>query len=111
MKRDFQEDIQLSGSLSLNVLTDDQVNKIHLSTLELLDQTGVFVEDEKALDCFESGGARVDRGSKMVRIPPSLVEDAIRSAPSRVILAGRDPKHDLVLEGRRVHFTNFSEGV
>jgi trimethylamine--corrinoid protein Co-methyltransferase len=28
-----------------------------------------------------------------------------------VILAGRDPKHDLVLEGRRVHFTNFSEGV
>jgi trimethylamine--corrinoid protein Co-methyltransferase len=28
-----------------------------------------------------------------------------------VILAGRDPKHDLVLEGDRVHFTNFSEGV
>jgi trimethylamine--corrinoid protein Co-methyltransferase len=73
--------------------------------------TGVFVEDEKALDCFESGGARVDRKTKMVQIPPYLVEEAIRSAPSKVILAGRDSKHDLILEGNRVHFTNFSEGV
>ena len=111
MKQNMHTDIQPNGGLSLNVLTDDQVNKIHQGTLKLLDQTGVFVEDEKALDCFESGGARVDRESKMVQIPPHLVEEAIRSAPSKVILAGRDPKHDLVLEGSRVHFTNFSEGV
>ncbi len=111
MKRDSQADIRLNGSLSLNILTDNDVKEIHRGTLEVLDQTGVFVEDERALDCFESGGARVDPKSKMVQIPPQLVEEAIRSAPSKVILAGRDPKHDLVLEGRRVHFTNFSEGV
>ena len=111
MKHNLQADIQPNGGLSLNILTDDQVNKIHLGTLEILDKTGVFVEDEKALDCLESGGARVDRKSKMVQIPPHLVEEAIRSAPSKVILAGRDPKHDIVLEGNRVHFTNFSEGV
>ena len=111
MRRDLQADIQPTGSLSLNILADDDVQEIHRGTLEILDQTGVFVEDEKALDCFASGGARVDRKSKMVQIPPRLVEEAIRSAPSKVILAGRDPKHDLVLEGRRVHFTNFSEGV
>ena len=111
MKRNLQADIQPDGSLNLNVLTDDEVRGIHRGTLEILDQTGVFVEDEMALDCFASGGARVDRKSKMVQIPPRLVEEAVRSAPSKVILAGRDPKHDLVLEGRRVHFTNFSEGV
>jgi trimethylamine--corrinoid protein Co-methyltransferase len=111
MKRNLHTDIQLKGGLSLNVLTDDEVNEIHLGTLEVLDKTGVFVEDEKALDCFASGGARVDRESKMVQIPPYLVEEAIRSAPSKVILAGRDPKHDIVLGGTRVHFTNFSEGV
>ena len=111
MKRNSQADIQLNSGLSLNILTDHDVKEIHRGTLEVLDQTGVFVEDEKALDCFESGGARVDRKSKMVQIPPRLVEEAISSAPSKVILAGRDPKHDLVLEGRRVHFTNFSEGV
>jgi trimethylamine--corrinoid protein Co-methyltransferase len=111
MKQNSQADTQFNEGLSLNVLTDEQVNEIHLGTLEILDQTGVFVEDEKALDCFESGGARVDRKSKMVQIPPHLVEEAIRSAPSKVILAGRDSKHDIVLEGNRVYFTNFSEGV
>ena len=60
---------------------------------------------------FEDGGARVDRATKIVKIPPYLVEEAIRSAPSKVILAGRDPQHDIVLESTRVHFTNFSEGV
>jgi trimethylamine---corrinoid protein Co-methyltransferase len=111
MKQNGQADIQLKGGLSLNVLTDDEVKQIHRASLELLDHTGVFVEDEKALDCFEAGGARVLRKSKMVHIPPALVEEAIDSAPSKVVLAGRDPKHDLVLEGDRVHFTNFSEGV
>jgi len=111
MTRNAHTEFQLKGGLSLNILTDEEVKKIHLGTLEILDQTGVFVEDEKALDCFESGGARVNRETKMVQIPPGLVEEAIRSAPSKVILAGRDPKHDLVLEGNRVHFTNFSEGV
>ena len=111
MKRNSQTGIQLNAGLSLNILTDDEVEQIHLGTLEVLDQTGVFVEDEGALDCFENGGARVDRGTKVVKIPPFIVEESIRSAPSKVILAGRDPKHDLVLEGRRVHFTNFSEGI
>ena len=111
MGRNLHAGLQLSGGLSLNVLTDDEVNEIHLGSLKILDLTGVFVEDEKALDCFESGGARVDHQSKMVQIPPHLVEESVRSAPAKVILAGRDPKHDLVLKGSRVHFTNFSEGV
>jgi trimethylamine---corrinoid protein Co-methyltransferase len=111
MKRNLHAGIQLNGGLSLNILTDDEVNQIHLGTLEILDQTGIFVEDESALDYFEKGGARVNRDTKIVQIPPYLVEEAIRSAPSKVILAGQDPKHDLVLEDTRIHFTVFSEGV
>lgn len=111
MKNDAQLDIHLTGRLGLNVLTNNDVREIHRATLEVLDQTGVFVEDDRALDCFAAGGARVDVKSRTVRIPPALVEEAIRSAPAKVSLAGRDPRHDLTLEGNRVHFTNFSEGV
>ncbi len=111
MKRNGYASLRMSGRLNLDILTEDEVDQIHSATLALLDRTGIFVEEEKALDRFERGGARVDRNTKMVRIPPYLVEDAIRSAPSRVVLAGQDPRHDLILEGRRVHFTNFSEGV
>jgi trimethylamine--corrinoid protein Co-methyltransferase len=97
--------------LSLNILTEDELNDIHSGTLELLEKTGIFVENNDALDLFENGGAFVNRKTKTVKIPPYLVEESIRSAPSKVVLYGRDPKHDLVLEGTRVHFTNFSEGV
>lgn len=97
--------------LGLDMLTEADLNRIHQGTLEVLEKTGVFVEDPAALDCFADGGARVDRQTRTVRIPPDLVEAAVRSAPSSIVLAGRNPRHDLVLEGNRVHFTNFSEGV
>lgn len=102
---------QLNGGLSLNILTADELDEIHLGTLEVLEETGVFVEDETALEIFGDHGADVDLGEKIVKIPPYMVEEATRLAPSKVILAGRDPKHDLVLKSNRVHFTNFSEGV
>ena len=111
MKRNFHAGRQLGSGLSLNILTEDELQEIHHGTLEVLSETGVFIEDDSALDCFEEGGAIVDRDTKIVRIPPHVVEDAIRSAPSKIILHGRDPKHDIVLESTRVHFTNFSEGV
>ena len=111
MKRVFQPGLSLTAGLSLNILSDDELEEIHLGTLEVLSETGVFVEHEEALDAFEQGGAAVDRDTKIVKIPPHVVEDAIRSAPPKVVLYGRDPKHDIVLEKSRVHFTNFSEGV
>lgn len=96
---------------SLNVLSEDSLNKIHLNTLEILEQTGVFVESEMAMDVYEAHGCRVDWEKKVVKIPGHLVEDAIRKAPSRVILCGRDPRNDVVLEGTRVNFVTFGEGV
>ena len=46
-----------------------------------------------------------------MRIPPHLVEEAIRSAPPKSCLCGRDPEKDIVLEAGRVHFANFDEGI
>jgi trimethylamine---corrinoid protein Co-methyltransferase len=100
-----------SWGLSLNILTEDELNDIHRATLDLLEKTGIYADSDEALDLFESGGASVNHKSKTVKIPPYLVEESIRSAPSRAVLYGRDPRHDLVLESTRVHFTNFSEGV
>ena len=97
--------------LHVDILSEKDLGDLHESTLQTLEKTGLFIDYTAALDCFEKAGARVDRNSSIVKIPAQLVEDAIQSAPSKVLLAGRDPKHDLVLGERRVHFTNFSEGV
>ncbi|NNL75763.1 MAG: Trimethylamine methyltransferase MttB, partial [Desulfobacterales bacterium] len=81
------------------------------ATLKVLEKTGLFIEADEALDVFDGAGAEINREQKIVKMPASLVEDAIRSAPSKILLAGRDPRHDKVLEAGRVHFTNFSEGI
>jgi len=82
-------------------LTDKQVEQIHRASLAILSRTGVRVEEPQALRLFEEAGANID--GNRVRIPGSLIEDAVDKAPSRVVLAGRDPNNDLILEGKRVY--------
>ena len=109
--RSFQPGKRRSQGFGLNSFTEDELYDIHLATLEVLEKTGLSIDTDEALDLFDGYGAQVDRARKIVRMPPYMVEDAIRSAPSKILLAGRDPKHDKVLEAGRVHFTNFSEGI
>jgi trimethylamine--corrinoid protein Co-methyltransferase len=111
MRRNPHAGHRASGGLSLNVFTDDEIQDIHLATLEVLGRTGVWVEDDAALDAFEGGGAEVDRDARIVRLPAYVVDDAIRSAPPTVTLCGRTPDRDVVLEPGRVGFTNFGEGI
>ena len=111
MKRQAHAGRTRSGGFSLNVFTDDEFADIHLGTLEVLEQTGVFTDDAESLDIFEVGGAAVDRDTGIVRIPSHIVEAALSSAPERVFAAGRDPKDDIMLDAGRVGFTTFGEGL
>ena len=111
MKRNLHAGKQAGGGFSLNVFSEDEKEEVHLATLEVMEKTGLFVEDDEARGIFDGGGAEVDRKTKVVKFPPYLVEEAIRSAPSKILLAGRNPKHDFVLESNRVGFTNFGEGI
>jgi len=111
MIRSIHAGSRQSGGFSLNVFTDDELEDIHLATLEVLQKTGVFVGDDEAMDVYEGAGAVVDRNNRVVKIPPLVVEDAIQSVPSKFIACGRTPKNDVVLERNRVTFTNFGEGI
>lgn len=95
----------------LNFLSEHDLESIHLATLKILEKTGIWVQEDDAIDILEAGGAIVDRSSRIVKFPPHIVEAAIDSAPKQVYLAGRDPKHDVVLESNRVHFVCFGVGV
>jgi len=111
VKRNPQAGVRRNAALRLEVFSDADLDDIHRGTLEVLDRTGVFVESDEALDVLADGGCRVDRDTRTVRIPPHIVEDAVRCSPSSVRLCGRVPENDVVLEGGRVGFTNFSAGI
>ena len=96
---------------SLDMFTEAELQQIHFATLEVLWQEGMHVNSKAALDIFADGGALVDRSEGTVKIHPYMVEEAIKSAPSTITLAGRDPKYDCVLDGSRVSFTTFGAGI
>ena len=111
MKRRIKAGPKRNSGFSLNVLTDDEAHEIHLATLELLKDVGLFVENDEAIEIFDGGGCQVDAKEKVVRFPHWVVEDAIRSAPSTFYAYGRRPEDDVILEDSRVTFTNFGEGI
>jgi trimethylamine--corrinoid protein Co-methyltransferase len=93
------------------MFTDDELQRIHLSTLEVLWKTGVHITNPEAQKVYADAGCTVDRAGCVVKIPPYVVEEAIISAPSTLLLAGRNPKHDVILDGSRVNYTTFGVGV
>ncbi len=78
-----------------------EVEQIHQASLRVLQETGLRVENERALGLYRRGGARID--GDRVYFRPEMVADALRKVPSRVLLAGRDAEQDLLLEGKRVY--------
>ncbi|SDH70655.1 trimethylamine---corrinoid protein Co-methyltransferase [Desulfosporosinus hippei DSM 8344] len=111
MRSEVQAGVSKFEGFGLNIFSDNELYDIHSGTLEVLEKTGIKVESKEALEIFAAGGASVNFETRVVKIPPHIVEDAIRSAPNTILLAGRNPKHDIILGGKRVHFINFGEGV
>jgi trimethylamine--corrinoid protein Co-methyltransferase len=82
-------------------LSPNQIDQIHKASLEILASTGVHVEEPRALELFHKNGADID--GNRVRIPEKLIQQVLESASKSILLAGRDPANDLLLEGSRVH--------
>jgi len=97
--------------LELGVFTDDDLSELHNATLEVLADTGLMVLNDEAREIFYSHGCEVDKRRSIVRIPPHLVDEAIESVPSRLLLAGRSPKNDIILGGNRVLTTDFAVAI
>jgi len=72
------------------VLTDDQISRIHLKSLEILDRIGVIIPHDEMLSRFADVGAKVDKENKRVRIPNNLVTKLVEQAGKRFTIYGRD---------------------
>ncbi len=85
------------------LLSKEEIEMIHKTSLKILQQTGVKSENEEILTHFSKIGAEVDFEKGIIRFSPTLVEDAINKASSKVFLCGREEKNDLNLEGKKVY--------
>jgi trimethylamine--corrinoid protein Co-methyltransferase len=90
------------------VLSDTQLQDLHLAALEVLRRTGIRFHHQEALEMLKEAGAFVSDGN-LVKFPARLVEDAVASTPSRIILCDRDGQPAVFLEGTKVYFGTGSD--
>ncbi|HEY5671215.1 MAG TPA: trimethylamine methyltransferase family protein [Anaerolineales bacterium] len=73
--------------IKLKVLTENEVEAIHESSLRILAETGIVLTHPQGREILAAAGATVE--SDRVLLPPELVEEAIAHCPNEVRLRGR----------------------
>ncbi|MBD3236973.1 MAG: hypothetical protein GF330_09735 [Candidatus Eisenbacteria bacterium] len=95
----------------LRLLADDLITRILDEAREILSTLGVEIHNDAVVTLLGDHGAQVDREAGRVRIPGTLVDRALESAPSgfRLYDALGQETHDL--SGDRVYFTPGSAAI
>jgi trimethylamine--corrinoid protein Co-methyltransferase len=88
----------------VEILSADQVEAVHVASLRILDEIGLEVLGDRALDAMAAAGAAVDRATRMVRMEPGLVESLVALAPHEFSLHARNPDRDVVFGGNNLVF-------
>lgn len=79
---------------AFEVLTEEEIKKVHKASLEVLSKTGMKILSERLLDGLEKKGAKVDRNSSTVLFSEKIVEYALENSRS------------LLQSGKRLHLLN-----
>ena len=88
----------------MEVLSADQLEAIHLTSLRILEELGMEVMSPRALAILEQGGAEVDSASRVVRVDRGLVASALSHAPAAFALTPRGAGRSVTMGGSRVNF-------
>jgi len=86
------------SSPQFRLLSDSQLEELHLATLQILERTGVTFECQEAIELLDGAGADVSNPDR-VKIPSYLVEQALGAAPKMVTFYNRDGEPAIVLNG------------
>jgi trimethylamine--corrinoid protein Co-methyltransferase len=86
------------------LLSDDEVEAVHDTSLRLLEETGMRVLHEDARAVFRKAGADVDETGMMIRLDRGLVMAMLAKAPPRVFLDCRNPSRNEEMGGNALCF-------
>ena len=98
---------QIQMTPRFRVLSDDQIEEIFFSALDVLENTGGVIYHDEAIKLFKNSNAVV-KGNN-VRIPTTMVEEALNFYPRKITLKGRDGKRSLYLQKDSVGFGTGSD--
>lgn len=88
----------------LDVFSPSELEEIHLATVDIMQNLGVLVEYQEALEVFEKAGCRVNLDNGSVRIPYSLLSSSLAKCSPVIRLYSQGGLPPLKVGGRNIHF-------
>jgi trimethylamine---corrinoid protein Co-methyltransferase len=95
MKEIVAMGIRPLGGRTVEVLSKEDIQKVHAAVIEILKDPGVKIQHGEALSLFQKAGADVEHEKHIVRIPKLLIEKALNLAPRIITICGKQPQYDL----------------
>ena len=84
-------------------LDERGIERIHGAALDALERFGLADAVPSCVELLTAAGATLGDDGRL-RFPRSLIEDTIAGACRNLTLHGREPRHDMEIGGRRVHY-------
>ena len=79
------------------LISDDELESIHLASLRVLKEIGVDVLHDEARRIMKAHGADVRDGTERVRFDSDLIMELVSHAPAEFTLHARNPAHNVRL--------------
>jgi trimethylamine--corrinoid protein Co-methyltransferase len=78
-----------------SVLNQQEILQIKAATLDLLENVGIVISYQPALEALRHAGARVE--GERVYFPPKIVEESVAKAPRSFVIHGRNPEKNVTV--------------
>jgi trimethylamine--corrinoid protein Co-methyltransferase len=85
------------------LLSEEQIKKIHLASLDILSKIGIQMNHDEALTLMEKNDCKI-KDNNIVCIPNWLVEECMKIVPSQVTIFDQKGQEKMRLEGRNIYF-------
>jgi trimethylamine---corrinoid protein Co-methyltransferase len=86
----------------MKLVSDDQLESIHLASLKVLAEIGMDFTLPEARDILKKAGAKIE--GERVRFDPAMIEEALSHAPATFTLHARNPARNLPIGGDYMAF-------
>jgi trimethylamine---corrinoid protein Co-methyltransferase len=85
-----------------NLLSEEQVQKIHDKSMQILEEGGIAFYYDEAIDILKAHGVKVI--DQIAYFDPEQVKEYLAKAPSQFVWSARNPEHDVTIGGNYACF-------
>jgi trimethylamine---corrinoid protein Co-methyltransferase len=86
----------------MKLVSDDQLESIHLASLKVLSEIGMDFMLPEARDLLKKAGAKIE--GERARFDPSMIEELVAKAPSEFTVHARNPAWNMRIGDNTINF-------